>query len=49
MDDLTRVTWAMRGTKPYVAKVMSIFVNMDRMLGKHFEGGLHSLKTLSER
>lgn len=48
MDDMTRVTWAMRGTKPYIAKVMSIFVNMDHLLGKHFEAGLHSLKTLSE-
>jgi uncharacterized protein YndB with AHSA1/START domain len=47
-DDMTRVTWAMRGTKPYIAKVMSIFFNMDRMLGKHFEAGLQSLKALSE-
>ncbi|HEV3244307.1 MAG TPA: SRPBCC family protein [Chthoniobacterales bacterium] len=49
MDDMTRVTWAMHGTKPYIAKVMSIFLNMDRMLGKHFEAGLYSLKTLSEQ
>jgi uncharacterized protein YndB with AHSA1/START domain len=49
MNDMTRVTWAMRGTNPYMAKVMSIFVNMDRMLGKHFEAGLASLKMLSEQ
>jgi len=48
MNDMTRVTWAMHGTKPYIAKVMSIFVNMDRVLGKHFEAGLQSLKALSE-
>jgi uncharacterized protein YndB with AHSA1/START domain len=49
MDGMTRITWAMRGTNPYMAKVMSIFFNMDRVLGKHFEAGLHSLKTLSEK
>ena len=49
MNDMTRVTWAMRGTKPYIAKVMSIFFKMDRVLGKHFEAGLNSLKTLSEQ
>jgi len=48
MNDMTRVTWTMHGTKPFLAKVMSVFLNMDRMLGKHFEAGLHSLKTLSE-
>jgi hypothetical protein len=49
MNDMTRITWAMHGTNPYMAKVISIFVNMDHMLGKHFEAGLASLKTLSER
>ncbi len=48
LDNMTRLTWAMRGTNPYLAKMMSIFVNMDRMMGKHFEAGLDSLKTLSE-
>src|SRR6185369_2771833 len=36
----TRVTWAMRGTQPYMLKLMSIFVSPDRLLGKHFETGL---------
>jgi len=48
MDGMTRVTWAMCGTNPYIAKVMSIFVNMKRLLGKHIEAGLHSLKTVAE-
>lgn len=47
--DITRVTWTMHGTNPYIAKVMGIFVNMDRVLGKHFETGLQSLKALSEK
>jgi hypothetical protein len=29
-------------------KLMSIFVNMDRMVGKHFEVGLNNLKTVAE-
>jgi hypothetical protein len=27
---------------------MGVFVNMDRMLGKHFETGLQNLKIVSE-
>jgi hypothetical protein len=44
----TKVTWAMHGTNLYLMKVMGVFVNMDRMMGKHFEAGLHNLKTLAE-
>jgi hypothetical protein len=32
-----KVTWTMQGSNLYVMKVMSIFVNMDRVMGKHFE------------
>jgi uncharacterized protein YndB with AHSA1/START domain len=49
VGDLTSVTWAMRGTNPYIAKLMSIFLNVDTMMGKHFEAGLQSLKSLTER
>jgi len=45
----TKVTWAMRGTNLYVMKLMSMFVNMDRMAGKHFEDGLVKLKTAAEQ
>jgi hypothetical protein len=45
----TRVTWAMRGPSPFISKVMSIFFNMDKMIGKDFEAGLANLKTLAER
>ena len=44
----TRVTWAMHGTNVYMAKIMSVFVNMDRMMGAHFEAGLRNLKAASE-
>lgn len=46
--DSTNVTWAMYGPQPYMAKLMSLFMNMDRMVGTQFETGLTNLKHLSE-
>jgi hypothetical protein len=45
----TRVSWNMHGPMPYLAKVMSTFFDMDKMVGKDFEEGLASLKTLAEK
>ena len=45
----TRVTWTMQGSNLYVMKVMSVFINMDRETGKHFEAGLKNLKTAAEK
>jgi uncharacterized protein YndB with AHSA1/START domain len=45
----TRVTWSMEGTNLYMMKVMSVFLNMDREAGKHFEQGLRNLKAAAER
>jgi uncharacterized protein YndB with AHSA1/START domain len=47
--DSTNVTWEMHGTNVYVMKVISIFVNMDRVMGKHFETGLRNLKDAAEK
>lgn len=44
----TRVTWAMHGPSPYISKLLGLFFNMDRMIGKDFETGLANLKTLAE-
>ena len=44
----TTVTWTMRGRNMFFMKLMGVFVNMDRMLGKHFESGLQNLKIQSE-
>ena len=44
----TIVTWAVHGPQPMMAKVMSLFFSMDKMLGKDFETGLASLKTVVE-
>jgi uncharacterized protein YndB with AHSA1/START domain len=46
---LTKVTWTMDGTNLYLMKVMSIFVNMDKVVGRHFESGLDNLKTVAEQ
>jgi hypothetical protein len=44
----TNVTWAMQGPNPYFAKVMSIFVSMNSLVGKDFETGLANLKARAE-
>lgn len=45
----TDVTWTMRGPCPFLGKLMGVIFNMDKMVGRDFENGLASLKTLAER
>jgi hypothetical protein len=45
----TRITWAMYGPTPFVSRLMGVVINLDRMIGKDFEAGLASLKTVAER
>jgi hypothetical protein len=45
----TDVSWSMDGPSPYVMKVMSVFTDMDAMIGKDFDTGLASLKELAEQ
>jgi len=45
----TKVTWSWQGQNLYFMKVMSVFANMDKMIGKHFEDGLTNLKTIAEK
>jgi uncharacterized protein YndB with AHSA1/START domain len=47
--DATEVTWAMSGPVPFMAKIMHVLVNMDRMVGTDFETGLANLKALAEK
>jgi hypothetical protein len=47
--DATEVTWAMDGPSPYIAKVLHVIINMDRMVGGAFEAGLGELKQRAER
>ncbi|MBV9460562.1 MAG: SRPBCC family protein [Bradyrhizobium sp.] len=44
----TNVVWVMHGPAPFMSKVMQVFMNMDRMIGKDFEAGLANLKAASE-
>lgn len=47
--DVTTVTWDMQGPVPYFAKIIHMFVNMDKMVGSDFEVGLANLKAAAER
>lgn len=47
--DGTRLTWSMQGPAAYMTKLMGVFFDMDRMIGRDFETGLAALKTLSEK
>lgn len=45
----TQVSWDMHGPMPFISKVMCVFVDLDKMVGKDFEEGLASLKMLVEK
>lgn len=45
----TNVTWAMYGPRPFMMKVMSLFMSMDDMVGKDFEKGLAAMKAAAEK
>ena len=44
----TTVTWTMTGANSYLAKIMCLFMSMDKMIGGDFEKGLGTLKQLAE-
>jgi uncharacterized protein YndB with AHSA1/START domain len=44
----TEVTWSMTGSRPFMMKVMSVFMDMDSLIGKDFESGLAAMKTVAE-
>lgn len=48
-DGGTQISWLMEGPVPYFAKIMHVFINMDKMCGGDFETGLANLKTLAEK
>jgi uncharacterized protein YndB with AHSA1/START domain len=45
----TEVTWDMQGPANYLSKLIGVFINMDRMVGKDFEAGLANLKAAAEK
>lgn len=46
---VTHVSWEMFGSRNYFGKLMSIFVDCDKMIGADFEAGLENLKAVSEK
>ena len=44
----TQVTWTLDGNHNFMSKLMSVFMDMDRMVGADFERGLASLKAVTE-
>ena len=44
----TVVTWSMHGSQPLMSKVMSCFIDCERMCGDQFEKGLADLKARAE-
>jgi len=46
--DHTAVTWSMTGKVNFMAKVVHLFMDMDRMIGGNFEKGLAQLKSVVE-
>lgn len=47
--DASELTWAMFGPNPYLSKLIGLFLDMDKMIGKDFEAGLANLKALAEK
>jgi uncharacterized protein YndB with AHSA1/START domain len=45
----TQVKWVMQGPAPYITKLMTVFVSMDKMIGKDFEAGLANMKLAAEK
>ncbi len=45
----TAVTWSMTGKQTLMPKVMGLFFNMDRFVGRDFETGLANIKRNAER
>ena len=47
--DLTTLKWEMRGRRPFFIRMMRLFMDMDKMVGKDFETGLANLRGVVEK
>ena len=47
--DATELRWAMFGPRPFISKLMGMFLDIDNMVGKDFEAGLAALKREAEQ
>lgn len=41
------VVWAMSGESPFVSRIMSVFIDLDKMIGKDFESGLANINRVA--
>jgi len=48
VGDSTAVTWAMYGPSNFLSKLMSVFIDCDKMIGNDFDAGLAELKRIGE-
>jgi hypothetical protein len=48
-DAGTDLSWAMFGPSPFASKLMGVFIDLDKMVGKDFEAGLVALKRNAEQ
>ena len=44
----TELRWAMFGPRPFMSKLMGLFIDFDKMVGKDFEAGLADIKRVAE-
>lgn len=44
----TKVIWAMQSKKPFIGKVVSLFMDCEKMCGDQFNEGLANLKRIAE-
>jgi hypothetical protein len=44
----TEVTWEMSGHKPFIMKLVGLFMNCDKMVGAQFEQGLSNLQMVTQ-
>ena len=47
-DGATEVRWTMHGPANFMSKLMGVFIDMDKMVGRDFEDGLQNLRELAE-
>ena len=47
-DGATEVRWTMQGPANFLSKLMGVFIDMDKMVGRDFEAGLQNLRQLAE-
>lgn len=45
----TDIVWSMSGPQSFFIRLMTIFISMDKMIGKDFEAGLAKLKSSAEQ